>query len=195
MLSIHARRSRRFATPSHDGSFAMPKPAPATSSKTVFAFSSRVSKEKLAALGRMCVHFSLLEMKIEQCIWGLRGLTRKTGRLETRRQPFVERCKAMRKASQSRFAVGSNHRKFFKDVCKIALDLAKDRNLFVHGLWAYNTTKGKRRQLAAISYFVKLEGAGQEVTAAALDGLTKNIVELAGLIDKRAPAFLGTPLP
>ncbi len=76
-----------------------------------------------------------------------------------------------------------------------SLALAKDRNLFVHGLWGHNTKKGKKRQLVAVSYFVKLEGSGGEVSEKILNGLTNNIVQLIKLIDDGIPRHLGVPLP
>ncbi len=49
-----------------------------------FLLTGKVSAAKRAALGDVCIHFSILEFKIEQTIWALRDQPRKIGRLHTR---------------------------------------------------------------------------------------------------------------
>ncbi|MGZ5961052.1 MAG: hypothetical protein ACXWLE_08185 [Rhizomicrobium sp.] len=160
-----------------------------------FVFTGHVSMAKLAGLGNICIHFALLEMRIEQCIWAIRGHTRKTGRPLTPRQQIGKRCKVLKREAADKFGIDNKRYKFFEQVADIAELLAKDRNLFVHGLWSSGTAPEKRNKVYAISHFIKENGSGAEVTAAGLDILTANISNLAGVIARGIPKHLGVPLP
>jgi len=160
-----------------------------------FLASGRVAVAKQAALGDVCIHFSILEFKIEQTIWALRGHSRKIGRLRTRRTLFRHRIAALRKEAKKRFGLTSAEYKWFDTFAGQAEILARDRNFFVHGVWCKGNFTGGRRSTYAVSYFDMPTGEAKETTALGLQLLRVNIVQLTELLDLKVPRFLGAPLP
>lgn len=160
-----------------------------------FAVGGRISATKRAALGDVCISFSVLEFRIEQTIWALRGQRRKIGRLHTRRQMFRKRIIALRSEAKKQFGENSPDYKFFDDVATNAEKLAKDRNFFVHGVWGYGNHQGMRRKTYAISYFDEESGKAIETRPDSLYLLRNNILKLCQVLERGVQQRLGVPLP
>lgn len=160
-----------------------------------FLVSGHVAAAKRAALGDVCIHFSILEFKIEQTIWAFRGHNRKIGRLYTRRTLFRKRITAFCNEAEKRFGASSKEYRWFDTFATQAKGLARDRNLFVHGVWCKGNFTGGRRNTYTLSYFDKLTGEAQETTVESLELLRENIARLISLLDHQVPKVLGAPLP
>ena len=160
-----------------------------------FEISGHIGADKRAALGDVCIHFSILEFKVEQTIWAFRGHGRKIGRLQTRRAFFRSRITALRKEVKKRFDVLSKEYQWFDTFANQAEVLARDRNLFVHGVWCKGNFTGARRNTYVLSYFDNPTGRAQETTVEGLVQLRDNIARLINLLDRKVPKILGAPLP
>lgn len=161
----------------------------------IFRLTGRVAADRCAALGQVCIHFSILEFKIEQTIWALRGHPRKIGRLQTRRTTFKRRVVTLRKEATKKFGTNSWQYRWFDRFIILTEGLAKDRNFFVHGVWCKGDFAGGRRQTYALSYFDEPTGRAQEIKAEGLHMLRTNIARAISLLDQNAPKILGAPLP
>jgi len=68
-------------------------------------------------MGRISIHWSILELRIEEAIWLLSGLTRKQGRLLTAKENLEPRLKLLKKRAKE---------KLTSDQSKVVDDLIED---------------------------------------------------------------------
>jgi hypothetical protein len=154
----------------------------------------KVSKDRLAALGRLCIHWSILESRIEFLIWAIRGTPRKAGRKITADMPLQPRLHELKKTAKQHLKDPKFQDVVFNYITVIKM-LAKERNWFVHGLWGHGTTVGEKRNVYAVSYFKRHEGGSREASVRNLQTLTGQIILTANTIDKFITKGLGVPLP
>lgn len=101
----------------------------------------------------------------------------------------------LRRETKEKFGEDSSQYRFFDGVATHTEGLAKDRNLWVHGMWGYGTKPGERRKVFAVSYWNKVTGKGGEVTEAGLTALAMNITKLSSVIENGIPKHLRVPVP
>jgi len=161
--------------------------------KTI-SVTGNIPKNRLAELGRVCTHWSILEFRVESVIWVLRGDPRKVGRQITADMQITPRLKTMVSLAKSTL-------KNKKDIQKVQSlrteikKLAEERNWAVHGIWGKGNELGDRRKYFAISYFRNPAGNRREMSVDYLNDLTNRIILRSNEIDRFITDRLGAPLP
>ena len=146
-----------------------------------YVVSGNVSASKRAALGRMVIHWSMLEQRVEQVIWALRGHTRKVGRPITSKTVIRTRLQTMVKEAHQRLP--KKEAGVFDGLALYIEQLALERNWAVHGLWGNGSLPGTKRKTYAITYFHNPNGESREMTKAYLKSLTGRIAHQIQILD------------
>lgn len=161
----------------------------------VYQVSNKVSIELRAALGQLCVDFSILEWSVERSIWALKGQDRKSGRITTSNYLTKQKINALKASALDQFGAKSKGNKIYNDIGDALTKIAKSRNLVVHGLWAKSIRKGELKKSFVLTYFKKPNGVGAIVTKAGVNNLVKAIREADANLHLASQTFLGAPLP
>jgi hypothetical protein len=161
--------------------------------RTVFLTTPRVSKKFKVALGDLCINFSILELTIDRTIWALRNHDRREGRKHTVKLLTNLRLETWRKEANKRFGEKSKAARGFKMLADFVGELAKQRHLFVHGLWSKGP-RGHRRETFVLTYFHSPGGESYRVTVEEIQKLISVIAETEIAIKAAVLGSLGKPL-
>lgn len=149
-----------------------------------YATTAKVSKERRAEMGSVCVNWAILESRVEEVIWALRGTDRKAGRRITHNMNITPRLILMKKLAREILADPKTTDEIIKQAALIT-KWALWRNRVVHGIWAKGRAKGTRRETYSLSYWVdpkghayKLDLAGIKTVTLGINGLIKNLDKL-----------------
>lgn len=161
----------------------------------VYQVSNKVSMDLRAAIGQLCVDFSILEWSVDRSIWALKGQDRKSGRITTSDYLTKRRINVLKNSALARFGANSKGNKIYNDIGDVLTQIAKSRNLVVHGLWAKSTREGELKKSYVLTYFKKPNGVGAIVTRTQINDLVRAIREADANLHLASAKFLGAQLP
>ena len=139
----------------------------------------------VAQIGRICVHWSIMELTMERVIWHLSGISPKAGRLVTARQNIDPRIKRLKKLARQ-YLTNEAQEEIYA-ICRDIKDVQEQRNWAVHGLYGINK-HGERFQ---ISYRKDPNGVAKPVNDNSLREVRRAIYRLQIKLEQ----FLPLPKP
>ncbi len=144
--------------------------------KTVFKLTHEVPKERRAAIGEVCVRWSMLEHAVEHVIWTLRGDSRKAGRKITHNMFIGPRLKLMKQLARKNLPANEAHE--LVDLAGKIKNQSLERNLAVHGLYGRTKPPERARRLYAITYWKSPDGKAVEMPLTKLTTVAEDISRL-----------------
>lgn len=166
----------------------------ANPAQMTFRITPKIGKEKRAALGNLCIHWAILEQRVEQVIWALNGVDRKAGRPMTGHWFFKRRINEMQQLADKKFPDAASADRINR-LCVGLREMATARNWAVHGLWGYGTGKGQTRRTYAVTYFKNPNGKGAEMSGRGLNNLSDHIAQMHNLLGDYITKKIGVRIP
>jgi hypothetical protein len=152
--------------------------------KLVCRLTTNIPLKRRAAIGSVCVHWTMLEHEIAEIIWQFDGYGKKDGRNVTHRDAtFMSRLRMMRSRAEAELK-GKEAR-----VCKqLGCDVEnhyETRNLIVHGYYGRPKEAGHRRKLLVFTYRNDpVGGEGTLATAEYIESFANKIAALTRRLQK-----------
>ncbi len=148
----------------------------------IFRVTEMVPRPLVAQIGRISVHWAILELQVEQAIWQLGGLTRKEGRLITAKENLDPRLKRLRKLSNEKLR--GQQLVEIKAIINDIKVIAKHRNWAIHGLYGMDQTG----EFHSITYRDDPKGIAYKADQPSLRAVRVSISEVRRRLEAAIPA-------